>query len=67
MSWPPTSATEDCPNPDCDASISGLFDYEVEDADEGEIRLRMTCHECGQQWNEYYNHAGTHVPEKETA
>jgi hypothetical protein len=23
----------------------------------------MTCHECGKQWNEYYNHRATHIPE----
>jgi len=57
-----TYATSDCPHEGCDASVFGMFDYEVEDADEGEVRLLMTCHECGKQWNEYYNHKATHVP-----
>lgn len=56
-----TYATSDCPHPDCDASVGGLFYYEVEDADEAEVRLRMTCHECGRKWNEYYVHKATHI------
>jgi hypothetical protein len=62
-----TYATSDCPHEGCDASVGGMFDYEVEDTDDYEVRLLMTCHECGKQWNEYYNHEATHIPEMETA